>query len=116
MIHERFLIGSVSSFGELFKKVYAALKPGGWFELVEMETGTFSDDQSLPADSACVQWGQLLAEAFEKIGKPFLKIEEYDRLLKDNGFENVQSRMMKRPTNDWPKDPRFKEIGRVCGH
>lgn len=113
MIHERFLLGSVASYAELFKKIFAALKPGGWFELVEMEAGTFSDDNTLPKDSACVLWGELLCEAFEKIGKPIIPVRDYEPLLKETGFVNVRSRIMKRPTNDWPRDPRMKDIGRV---
>jgi hypothetical protein len=113
MIHGRFLLGSVSSCAELFKKVYAALKPGGWFELVELEVGTFSDDNTLPEDSACVLWGKLLCEAFAKIGKPIIPVRDYEPLLEETGFVNVRSRIMKRPTNDWPRDPRMKEIGRV---
>jgi hypothetical protein len=29
------------------------------------------------------------------------------------GFVNVHAEEFKRPSNDWPKDPRFKEIGKV---
>lgn len=113
MIHERFLLGSVSAYSELFKKTYAALKPGGWFELKEMEVGTFSDDNTLPEDSACVFWGKTLCEAFDKIGKPIIPASNYEPLLKETGFVNVRSQIVKRPTNDWPRDPRMKEIGRV---
>lgn len=51
MIHGRFLMGSITSHTELYKKVYSALKPGGWFEIVELECGTFSDDGTVPPDS-----------------------------------------------------------------
>lgn len=40
MVHGRFLMGSVSSHASLYKSVYDSLKPGGWFEIVEMECGT----------------------------------------------------------------------------
>jgi hypothetical protein len=114
MIHGRFLMGSVSSHTELYKNIYSALKPGGWFELVEMETLTFSDDGTVADDSACNQWGRLLIEAFAKMGKPMRPTSDYEPLLKDSGFVNVKSQIMKRPTNDWPRDPRMKDIGRVC--
>ncbi|WPG98752.1 S-adenosyl-L-methionine-dependent methyltransferase [Acrodontium crateriforme] len=113
MIHHRFSLGSVSDYPRLYKQAYAALKPGGWIEIIDMEAKAYSDDDTLPEDSPLVAWGKLIEEAFAKIGKPFLKIEEYPRLLKEQGFENIQSHMIKRPSNDWPKDPKMKEIGRV---
>jgi len=60
-----------------------------------------------------VKWGHWIEEAFGKIGRPFLPIEKYKEVMEDTGFVNVQLRMVKRPTNDWPKDPRQKEIGKV---
>lgn len=112
MIHGRFLMGSVGSHAELYKKVYGALKPGGYFELVELECGTFSDDGTVAPDSPSNQWWSWLEEAFEKIGKPIPKIDAFPKLLEDSGFVNIRSQMVKRPVNDWPKDPRMKEIGR----
>lgn len=34
-------------------------------------------------------------------------------MVKDAGFTNIDWRIIKRPTNDWPRDPRMKEIGAV---
>ena len=116
MIHQRFLLGSISSYDDFYKKVCHALKPGGWVEIVEMEGMTFSDDGTLPEDCALNLWGRCLEEAFAKLGKPILKIEAYKELLEKQGFVNVQFAMVKRPTNDWPKDPKMKEIGRVSAN
>ncbi|KAK4635790.1 Methyltransferase pytC [Fulvia fulva] len=112
MIHGRFLMGSITSHAELYKKIYNALKPGGYFELAEMECGTFCDDETVPADSDSNKWWMWLEEAFAKIGKPIPKIDEFPKLLEGAGFVDVVSEMKKRPVNDWPKDPRMKEIGR----
>lgn len=112
MVHARFLMGSVKDHAQLYANVYRALKPGGWFEISEMECGTFSDDGSVPENSPSVRWWTLLEEAFEKLERPILKIDEYPGLFREAGFVDVQDRLLKRPTNDWPKDPRMKEIGR----
>jgi ubiquinone/menaquinone biosynthesis C-methylase UbiE len=114
LIHERFLLGAVSDYRQLYKQAYTALKPGGWIEIIEMEGGAFSDDSTLPQDSALVKWGQYIEEAFERMGRPFLRIGKFKEYLEEAGFVNVHSEMVKRPTNDWPKDPRWKEIGKVC--
>lgn len=112
MVHGRFLMGSISSHANLYKKIYDSLKPGGWFEIVELECGTFSDDGTVAPDSPSNKWWAWLEEAFDKIGKPIPKIDAFPGLFEDAGFTNVRSRMVKRPVNDWPKDPRMKEIGR----
>lgn len=113
LIHQRFLIGSISNHARLYKEALTALKPGGYIELVEMEARTFCDDDTLPPDSAMVKWGHWIHEAFEKMGRPFLAVGEYKTLLEQAGFVDVEFRLVKRPSNDWPKDPRWKEIGKV---
>lgn len=114
MIHQRFLMGSVSDHPKLYKEAYNALKPGGWIEIIDMECLLYSDDDSIPAGSALVQWGECITEAFSKLGKPFPRIEKYSEYLHDQGFVNITSKTMKRPTNDWPKDSKMKEIGQYC--
>lgn len=113
MIHLRFAIGSVKDYPLLYKRVLDALRPGGSFQLVELEFTPYSDDGTLKDDSALVMWGTLMHEAFRKMGVTIPMAEDYERWLGEVGFEGVTTRIMKRPMNDWPKDPRMKEIGRV---
>lgn len=113
MIHARFTLGSVSDYSTLFKRIFSALKPGAYFEISDMESGTFSDDGTVTPDMACVKWWSTLSEAFEKLGKPIIPIERYPQLMEETGFDDIHWDMLKRPTNDWPRDPRMKEIGRV---
>lgn len=81
-----------------------------------MEIGTFSDDGSVTPEMPSVQWWTHLQEAFTRMGKPMIACARYPELMKEAGLVNVHSRLLKRPTNDWPKDPRMKEIGRVSQH
>ena len=113
MIHQRFLMGSVSKYPRLYKETYDALKPGGWVEIVDMGCLTYCDDDTVKDDSALVTWGKLIHEAFHRLGKPFLDIDQHAKILEEQGFINIQSHVVKRPSNDWPKDPKMKEIGRV---
>lgn len=76
MIHGRLLIGSVSSYPELYKQAYAALKPGGWIEISDVETMLYSGDGTVTEDMACIQWSKLWDEAVEKVGKRIPKAEE----------------------------------------
>lgn len=34
-------------------------------------------------------------------------------MVKDAGFTDIYYRVIQRPTNDWPKDPKMKDIGMV---
>ena len=54
-----------------------------------------------------------MTEAFDKMNITIPMAEDYEKWLKETGFESVELKIMKRPMNDWPKDPRMKEIGKV---
>ncbi|KAF2092084.1 S-adenosyl-L-methionine-dependent methyltransferase [Saccharata proteae CBS 121410] len=111
-IHARFLIASVEDFPALFRQAYHALKPGGWFEINEVETMVYCDDGTFPRDSSAIKWAGWLVEAFAKLGRPWPKGDELKTMVEGAGFVEVQLRELKRPTNDWPKDKKMKEIGR----
>lgn len=34
-------------------------------------------------------------------------------MIEDVGFTDIHWQVIQRPTNDWPKDPKMKEIGMV---
>jgi hypothetical protein len=71
------------------------------------------DDGTLPPDAAVLQWRVLMIEAFAKIGQKIPSAEDFAGFLKEAGFEDVRVELLKRPSNDWPKDGRLKELGRV---
>jgi hypothetical protein len=115
MIHHRYLTCHISDHASFYRNIYSALKPGGSIELVEIELDFLCDDGSLPSDAALLQWRDLLRDAFAAIGKIIPSAEEFGQCLRTAGFENVHAAVLKRPTNDWPKDPKLKEQGRVSG-
>lgn len=63
MIHMRYLCGSITSYDDLYKRAYAALKPGGWVEIVDIECGNYCDDGSLPEDAPSIKWWAMLQES-----------------------------------------------------
>lgn len=70
-----------------------------------------SDDGSLPADAALVRFAGLLEGAGAKFGRRFVVASELRELMLDAGFEGVSLSRYKWPMNDWPRDPRYKELG-----
>lgn len=113
LIHARFLLGAVRDHAALYNQVYDALKPGGCFEISELQAGTSSDDGSVTPDMPSVKRWSLMQEAFTRSGRPIIPCEQYLELLAEAGFEDIQYVIHKRPTNDWPRDEKTKEIGRV---
>ncbi|GAB7356487.1 hypothetical protein MBLNU459_g7246t2 [Dothideomycetes sp. NU459] len=112
LVHWRFLMSSVADYPRLLRQIYDSLKPGGYIEFKDMVTNVFCDDDTFPETSASVQWSTLLNGACEKIGRPIPRLHEYKEMLEAAGFVDVREQYIKRPTNDWPKDPLQKEIGR----
>ncbi len=69
------------------------------------------DDDSLPKDSALLQWSTLMLEATTRIGQALDNPSNYEKWMKDTGFTNVQTTMYRWPGNPWPKKPADKELG-----
>ena len=89
------------------------LSPGGIIELQDIIYPMTSDDGSLTDDSALKRWGTLLNEAFRGIGRPMDTAYAYEEQLRDAGFVDVKVVQEKWPTNRWPKDKKYKQMGTV---
>lgn len=70
-----------------------------------------SDDGTLTEDCALKQWSDLLNEAFRGNGRPMDTALDYERQLAEAGFVDVSIVKEKWPTNRWPKDQKYKQIG-----
>jgi hypothetical protein len=70
-----------------------------------------SDDDSIPEGCAAARWGDLMLEAAEKFGAPLDSCTRYKQQLLDAGFVDIVETIYKWPTNPWPRDPKFKEMG-----
>ncbi|RQM05186.1 hypothetical protein DH86_00004026 [Scytalidium sp. 3C] len=113
LIHLRMLNGSVTSWPELYQKIYRHLKPGyGWLEHVEMDFWPRCDDGSLPPNSALVNWGRYLYEATQLAYRPIAYNTETRSMLERQGFVEIQEQVIRVPMNPWPSDPHMKDIGR----
>lgn len=112
MIHLRVGIGSVSSWPNLFQRVFQHLKPReGWFEYVDIDMESRSHDESFNPSTALYQWQQHLIHATNLVGKP-LKYERCVReLLEDAGFVDIHETVLTLPMNSWPTDPYLKDCG-----
>lgn len=91
----------------------STLKPGGYFELHDIDPGFECDDDSIPENSSALQWSQLFLEACKKIGHAIPSPTEYKAMLEEAGFVDVRLKIMKRPSNVWAKEKHMKRLGLV---
>ncbi|KAF9879205.1 methyltransferase domain-containing protein [Colletotrichum karsti] len=110
-IHSRHMTSSLANWKDYLTKCYDNITPGGYLELQEAEMSFLSDDGSLPSDAAIVRFADLLTQAGTKFGRNFVVASQLKTLMTEVGFEDVTLARYKWPINDWPKDPKFKEIG-----
>jgi hypothetical protein len=69
------------------------------------------DDGSLDLESPLGQFGPLVIKACTLAGRPIDIAPKYGEFMKKAGFVDVVHRQYKWPTNAWPKDKHYKEIG-----
>ncbi|KJZ77674.1 hypothetical protein HIM_02851 [Hirsutella minnesotensis 3608] len=111
LIYARMLTASISDWPKFMQQSYDNLKPGGWIEILDVYLQLQSDDGTIPADCAAAKWGDYMLEAAAKLNRPLDSMTHYKSQLQDAGFVNVTQSLYKWPTNSWPKEARFKELG-----
>ncbi|KAG8531007.1 uncharacterized protein KY384_004364 [Bacidia gigantensis] len=111
-VHSRFMLCSISNWKRYIRKAFQHTKPGGYFELQELDCRFSSDDGSLREDSAISYWSDAITEASANYNRPIPRYGEYYDWFVQAGFVDIKQVILKSPTNPWPKDPKLKEIGR----
>jgi SAM-dependent methyltransferase len=110
-IHARELIMAIHDWPRLIQQALEHLRPGGYLQLAGSVPMISSDDDTLPADSAYVELSRIYFEMGERIGASGNEPLRWKEYLEAAGFTDVVERVLKVPTNPWPKDPRLKQIG-----
>lgn len=105
------LAGSVSNAEALFQQVYDALQPGGWFEIQDFAFPVRADDKTMDG-TEFQRLNECLTTALKLIGRDGGIAEKYKDTMKTVGFTKVVEIPYKWPQNSWPKDKRYKELGR----
>jgi hypothetical protein len=87
------------------------LTPGGYIELADKCFPMMSDDGSLLPTSPLHQWSDFTIEGTTKVGRSIGAAVDFKKQLQEAGFINVIETRYKWPTNTWPKDSKFKQLG-----
>ncbi|KAL9028640.1 MAG: hypothetical protein Q9196_003032, partial [Gyalolechia fulgens] len=87
-------------------------KPGGYFELQELDPRFTSDDSTLSPSSSLVYWSKVIIEASASYNRPIPRYTDYVPWFEKAGFVDIQQVLLKCPMNPWPKNKILKEAGR----
>ncbi|KAL8723084.1 MAG: hypothetical protein Q9225_000555 [Loekoesia sp. 1 TL-2023] len=111
-IHSRYMIASIGNWASLIRKAYKHIKPGGYFELQELDCRFTSDDSTLSPTSNLAYWSNVITEAAANYNRPIPRYTEYVSWFERAGFVDIQQVIIKCPTNPWPKNKTLKEAGK----
>ncbi|KAL2868724.1 class I SAM-dependent methyltransferase [Aspergillus lucknowensis] len=111
LVHVRSLYGAVADWPAFYRNALKTLRPGGWFDQLEMSIQFRSDDGSVTDDHVLAVWSKTFIEAGEKFGKTFQIAERAKEFMQEAGFGNVTERRFKLPIGPWSKDGKLKKLG-----
>ncbi|KAL0764473.1 hypothetical protein CaCOL14_013108 [Colletotrichum acutatum] len=110
-IHSRVMTSSVKSWEDFIRKCFENLSPGGYLELNEIDPCPLSDDGTLKETSAIIKSVRMLEQAANIFGRPYHTAQALQETLTKVGFEDVTVQRFKWPTNPWPRDALYRELG-----
>ncbi|KAM5527186.1 hypothetical protein FOXYSP1_20455 [Fusarium oxysporum f. sp. phaseoli] len=102
---------SIQNWEDYLRKMFDNLTPGGHVELQDIDAFMKSDDGTLAEAHALSKWCNLLREAAVKLGRPYIPTKELKEIMDKVGFTNIVETRFKWPSNCWPKDKKYKELG-----
>jgi hypothetical protein len=73
----------------------------------------YCDDGTMKDDWPFAEWTRYGDDAAMVLGKPLRIANKLKKWYKEAGFVDVHEEVFKVPLNPWPKDPHYKNLGRV---
>ena len=106
------MLGCFEDYKSIIKRAFDNLQPGGYMESQEVYNVLFCADGTMKPGNAFLDWTRTQDEAAMKLGRPLRIANKLKRWYEECGFVDVQEEVFQLPINGWPKDPRFKFIGK----
>ncbi|EPS37287.1 hypothetical protein H072_9077 [Dactylellina haptotyla CBS 200.50] len=105
----------ISDWRNFIQQAYNALRPGGYIEFHEELYGYYSDDGTYSRHTHLYRWSEKCREAMAQFPPREVDLTSDDivEYMREVGFQQVVVRVYKVPLNGWPKDEKYKEIGRL---
>ena len=95
LVHMRNLGGSIADWPQLVKAAYDNLKPGSCLEVVDWETRSQTDDDSVSRDSNFFKWQDDVNSAALKFGREMNTASKLKGWVTDAGFVEVREEVLK---------------------
>lgn len=114
-IHSRTILAFMRDWKTYFERCYAALSPGGWFEVQEVLWPVKSDRQPpFESDqSPYIRWSHALADGSAKLGIDSSIPRLFKVMMEDAGFLDVGERWIRWPLGPWIQDEKLKQVGEL---
>ncbi|KAK1236955.1 hypothetical protein MKX08_007903 [Trichoderma sp. CBMAI-0020] len=114
-IHFGHVIACFDDTKAVMKKAFDHMKPGGWIELHDPEIRNIASGDSVKG-TAVEEWVEMVLKGGRVVGRDMLKSAHYEAWLSETGFVNVQDAKFQLPMNEWPENPKLKEVGAIYKH
>lgn len=97
LVHIRYMIGCIPDWYAFFKEAFRCVKPGGYLQSYEASPYVYTDDDTMPKDSAVAQWTKLFVNGGTKIGRSFTVVEDdlQRKAMTAAGFVDLQEKWIK---------------------
>ncbi|CBF88745.1 protein laeA [Aspergillus nidulans FGSC A4] len=112
LIHLQMGCGSVMGWPNLYRRIFAHLRPGAWFEQVEIDFEPRCDDRSLDG-TALRHWYDCLKQATAETMRPIAhSSRDTIKDLQDAGFTEIDHQIVGLPLNPWHQDEHERKVAR----
>ena len=109
-IFMRFMIAWFSNPRFVLLEAYHHCAPGGYLEIQDGVFPMSCDDDTLEGTALDV-WGKACLEGGAQIGRHWDNAPKCKHWMEESGFESVQEKEFKIPTNTWPREAKEKLLG-----
>ncbi|KAG9248500.1 S-adenosyl-L-methionine-dependent methyltransferase [Calycina marina] len=110
-IHARAILSCFNDTAAVFQQAFDNLNEGGWIEIQDGLGFITGQDESFEG-TALQRWSGLVIDGFAKLGRDLYKSLHYREWLEAAGFTDILELRIPVPCNSWPKDPKFKQVGK----
>ncbi|KAK6066462.1 methyltransferase domain-containing protein [Seiridium cupressi] len=109
-VHARFVTTCFNGRKGVIRSAFDSLKPGGWIEYQDIQSGFWSPDNSVHG-TELEKWGHQLIAGSRAMGRDIDVARKYGAWMKEIGFVDVIEIPVPLPGNEWPADPKWKTVG-----
>lgn len=95
----------------IIRKAFDNLRPGGWIEYNDFGFEVLSTDGT-SVGTGVEKFCELANRAAETLGRNFYARKSYKTWLLEAGFVDVVEDIIPLPSNPWPTEPKFHDLGR----